>query len=168
MRGKGMIQDTYSGKDIFDRSERLDEITDIVDPISMFDCRVSDEMKTTLTDSLTSLTPRERNVLELIFGIGSDTGELTLKQTAAEMGITITRVAQIRNKALRRMLYFSQTINTSKSLVDYTPAGRYISSSEMDANPNAKCRPRHLLAPQQRPPFVIQKQKCLRDINSTA
>ena len=53
--------------------------------------------------ALGSLTPRERKVLELRFGL-EDGHKRTLKQVAGELNVTGERIRQIEQKALRKML----------------------------------------------------------------
>ena len=52
--------------------------------------------------ALETLTPRQREALELMYGFYD--GEVrTLVQTAELMGITVTALTKLRNKALRRL-----------------------------------------------------------------
>ncbi len=60
------------------------------------------EVNRQIRDSVTSLTNRERRVIELRFGLG-DGQERTLKQVGKEIGVTRERVRQIETKALRKL-----------------------------------------------------------------
>ena len=59
-------------------------------------------LKDKLTDVLTSLTERERKVLELRFGIG-DGYPRTLEEVGKQFRVTRERIRQIESKALRKM-----------------------------------------------------------------
>jgi len=61
-------------------------------------------LKERITGILSELTERERNVLELRFGI-KDGKEYTLNEVGAMMGITRERVRQIQTGALRRLRF---------------------------------------------------------------
>ena len=52
-------------------------------------------------DALSSLRPRERDILARRFGIGRD--EQTMQEIAAELGVSRSRVMQIEANALRHM-----------------------------------------------------------------
>jgi RNA polymerase primary sigma factor len=59
-------------------------------------------LKDKLTDVLTSLTERERKVLELRFGLG-DGYSRTLEEVGKQFSVTRERIRQIEAKALRKM-----------------------------------------------------------------
>ena len=50
---------------------------------------------------LTMLTPRERNIVKMFFGIGCQ--EQTLEEIGAKFNLTRERVRQIKEKAIRRL-----------------------------------------------------------------
>ena len=61
-----------------------------------------DELKAQLPNLLDSITPRERKVLELRFGLTDGTPR-SLEDVAAMIGVTRERVRYIESKALRRL-----------------------------------------------------------------
>jgi RNA polymerase primary sigma factor len=67
-----------------------------------------------MEDVLQSLTPRERRVLQLRFGL-HDGRQRTLEEVGREFGVTRERIRQIEAKALRKMRHPSR----SKKLRDY-------------------------------------------------
>jgi len=60
-----------------------------------------------LADGLRSLSSREREIIEMRFGLRDDE-ELTLRETGARMGLSRERVRQIQKDALRRLRELSQ------------------------------------------------------------
>ena len=65
-------------------------------------------------DVLSSLTPRERKVLELRFGL-EDGRSRTLEEVGREFSVTRERIRQIEAKALRKLRHPSR----SRKLKDY-------------------------------------------------
>jgi RNA polymerase primary sigma factor len=65
-------------------------------------------------DVLSSLTPREKKVLELRFGL-EDGRSRTLEEVGREFRVTRERIRQIEAKALRKLRHPSR----SKKLKDY-------------------------------------------------
>jgi len=70
------------------------------DPLELADAALS---KARLADALANLPERERLVLELRFGIGSDEGERSLEQVGKHLGLTRERVRQLESTALDRL-----------------------------------------------------------------
>ncbi len=70
------------------------------DPVELADAALSRQR---LGDALSHLPERERLVLELRFGIGSDMGERSLEQVGKELGLTRERVRQLESTALDRL-----------------------------------------------------------------
>ena len=64
---------------------------------------------------LSTLTPRERRVVELRFGLDGDK-LYTLSEIGAELGVTRERIRQIETKALRKLRHPSR----SKRLREFT------------------------------------------------
>ena len=58
--------------------------------------------------SLSTLTERERDVIQLFFGIGLQHG-LTLEEIGAKFDLTRERVRQIKEKAIRRLRHTSRS-----------------------------------------------------------
>ena len=71
-------------------------------------------LKEQVEDVLASLTPRERRVLQLRFGL-DDGRSRTLEEVGKEFGVTRERIRQIEAKALRKLRHPSR----SKKLKDY-------------------------------------------------
>ncbi len=71
-------------------------------------------LKQQIVDVLTSLAPRERQVLELRFGL-EDGRSRTLEEVGREFQVTRERIRQIEAKALRKLRHPS----LSKKLWDY-------------------------------------------------
>jgi RNA polymerase primary sigma factor len=71
-------------------------------------------LKEQVRDVLASLTPREREVLELRFGLEDDRSR-TLEEVGREFQVTRERIRQIEAKALRKLRHPSR----SKKLRDY-------------------------------------------------
>lgn len=67
--------------------------------------------------AMRALTERERNVLELRFGIG-DENPLTLEEVGQRFGVTRERIRQIQAKAMRRLKHPSRKL---RRLVDRAP-----------------------------------------------
>ncbi|HKJ68054.1 MAG TPA: sigma-70 family RNA polymerase sigma factor [bacterium] len=75
---------------------------------------MSESLKQEVMDALSTLSDRERTVLEMYFGIGRDYA-LTLNEIGDEFGLTRERIRQIKEKALRRLRHKSR----SKGLRQY-------------------------------------------------
>jgi RNA polymerase primary sigma factor len=71
-------------------------------------------MRTEVEDILDTLTPRERRVLQLRFGL-IDSRQLTLEEVGRRFGVTRERIRQIEAKALRKLRHPSR----SKRLIDF-------------------------------------------------
>ena len=72
------------------------------------------EIRGTLMEVLETLTPREKKVLELRFGI-VDGRTRTLEEVGKEFNVTRERIRQIEAKALRKLRHPSR----SKKLRDF-------------------------------------------------
>jgi len=60
-----------------------------------------------IRDTLLTLTPRERRVIERRFGLGDDT-DATLTAIGREIGVTRERIRQIESTALRKLRHPSR------------------------------------------------------------
>ena len=62
---------------------------------------VSESLSTEIDRALSTLTDREKEILQMFFGIG--TQEMTLEEIGDKFGLTRERVRQIKEKAIRRL-----------------------------------------------------------------
>ena len=100
-------------KDLLDRVETvpLEYVYDLVDDgPTPEDNAILSELKTAVTASLATLTPREERVLRKRFGIGLPT-DYTLNEIGKEFRVTGNRILQIEAKALRKLKHPSQAKN---------------------------------------------------------
>jgi RNA polymerase primary sigma factor len=67
-----------------------------------------------LKDALNSLTPRERLVIEMRFGLNDEYGK-TLEEVGTHLDLTKERIRQIEGEALRKLRHPSR----SRKLIDY-------------------------------------------------
>ena len=100
-------------KDLLDRVETipLEYVYDLADDgPTPEDNAILSELKTAVTASLATLTPREERVLRKRFGIGLPT-DYTLNEIGKEFRVTGNRILQIEAKALRKLKHPSQAKN---------------------------------------------------------
>jgi RNA polymerase primary sigma factor len=71
-------------------------------------------LKAKLSRTLESLTPRERRIIELRFGLGNEYSR-TLEETGIELGLTKERIRQIEKEALAKLRHPSH----SRELIGY-------------------------------------------------
>ncbi len=69
---------------------------------------MSDSLKLEVSQALTALTTREREVIELYFGL-NDIHPLTLEEIGDKFALTRERVRQIKEKAIRRLRHTPRT-----------------------------------------------------------
>ncbi|MBE6334543.1 MAG: sigma-70 family RNA polymerase sigma factor [Bacteroidales bacterium] len=62
---------------------------------------INESLSTEVERALSTLTDRERDIVKLFFGIGSQ--EMTLEEIGEKFGLTRERVRQIKEKAIRRL-----------------------------------------------------------------
>ncbi len=97
-------------KDLLDRVETipLEYVYDLVDDgPSPEDGAILSKLKTAVTASLATLTPREERVLRKRFGIGLPT-DYTLNEIGKEFSVIGERIRQIESKALRKLKHPSR------------------------------------------------------------
>lgn len=75
---------------------------------------ITESLKLEIKNALDTLTPREREVIKLYFGIDED-HPLTLEEIGERFGLTRERVRQIKEKAIHRLRHTSR----SSKLRDY-------------------------------------------------
>ena len=64
---------------------------------------MAQSLSTEIDRALSTLTSREKEIIQMLFGIGRQ--EMTLEEIGDYLGLTRERVRQIKEKALRRMRY---------------------------------------------------------------
>ena len=69
---------------------------------------ITESLQKEIDRSLSTLTEREREVIQLFFGIGMNHG-LTLEEIGAKFDLTRERVRQIKEKAIRRLRHKSRS-----------------------------------------------------------
>jgi RNA polymerase primary sigma factor len=62
---------------------------------------VSESLNKEIERALSTLTPRERDIVKYFFGIGCQ--EMTLEEIGEKFNLTRERVRQIKEKAIRRL-----------------------------------------------------------------
>ena len=68
---------------------------------------INESLAKEIDRSLATLTERERDIVRLFFGIG--TQEMTLEEIGEKFGLTRERVRQIKEKAIRRLRHTSRS-----------------------------------------------------------
>jgi len=76
--------------------------------IQPVDAAIQDNLRSTTTRVLASLTPREERVLRMRFGIGMNTDH-TLEEVGQQFSVTRERIRQIEAKALRKLRHPSRS-----------------------------------------------------------
>ena len=74
---------------------------------------VNESLSREIDRALSTLTDREKDIIQMFFGIG--TQEMTLEEIGDKFGLTRERVRQIKEKAIRRL----RQSNRSKLLKTY-------------------------------------------------
>ena len=97
-----------------DESSALGDFIEDEDALSPMDAAARDMLREQITHALESLSDRERDVLELRFGL-KDGKEHTLEEVSRYFDVTRERVRQIEAKALRKLRHPSK----SRELRDY-------------------------------------------------
>ena len=87
----GEAEDAYLGDFVADKAAT-----------SPVDAALVSMLRAEVEDVLNTLTPRERRVLQLRFGL-IDAHELTLQEVGQRVGLTRERIRQIETKALRKL-----------------------------------------------------------------
>ncbi len=91
-----------------------DEDTTLIDLMSPEDSKSTDEelmqesLRREIERSLSTLSEKERDVINLYYGIGMNHG-LTLEEIGAKFDLTRERVRQIKEKAIRRLRHTSRS-----------------------------------------------------------
>jgi len=91
-----------------------DEDTKLIDMMAPADSKGTDEelmqesLRREIERSLSTLSEKERDVINLYYGIGKNHG-LTLEEIGAKFDLTRERVRQIKEKAIRRLRHTSRS-----------------------------------------------------------
>jgi RNA polymerase sigma factor (sigma-70 family) len=96
-----------------DESQLSDFIEDEVGPTPEEEATQS-MLRQQFRDLLSSLTDRERKIIEMRYGLDNEQG-LTLKEVGEEFGLTRERIRQIEKEALAKLRHPSR----SRKLIDY-------------------------------------------------
>jgi RNA polymerase primary sigma factor len=96
-----------------DESQLSDFIQDEVNPAPE-DEAANSMLRQQFRDVLSSLTDRERKIIEMRYGLDNEQG-LTLKEVGHEFGLTRERIRQIEKEALAKLRHPSR----SRKLIDY-------------------------------------------------
>ncbi len=96
-----------------DESHLSDFIEDDVTPTPE-DVAANSMLRQQFKDVLSSLTARERKIIEMRYGLDNDQG-LTLKEVGNEFGLTRERIRQIEKEALAKLRHPSR----SRRLIEY-------------------------------------------------
>jgi RNA polymerase sigma factor (sigma-70 family) len=96
-----------------DESQLSDFIEDVVSPAPEEEAAQS-MLRQQFKDILSSLTDRERRIIEMRYGLDNEQG-LTLKEVGNEFGLTRERIRQIEKEALAKLRHPSR----SRKLIDY-------------------------------------------------
>ncbi len=97
-----------------DNSSQLGDFIEDVDAIAPVDAAAKDMLREQVQNALSALSDRERQVLELRFGL-NDNKEHTLEEVSRYFDVTRERIRQIEAKALRKLRHPTR----SKELRDY-------------------------------------------------
>ena len=68
---------------------------------------VNESLSKEIDRALSTLTDREKDIIQMFFGIG--TQEMTLEEIGDKFGLTRERVRQIKEKAIRRLRQSSRS-----------------------------------------------------------
>ncbi|MCF6465505.1 RNA polymerase subunit sigma-32 [Clostridium sp. Cult2] len=99
-----------------DSDENYVELQDYIpcQDVSVEDIIISESLKEQLIEILNTLSPKEKEVLELRFGLNGDE-PLTLEAIGNKYDLTRERIRQIENKALKKL----KRLNLRNGLTDY-------------------------------------------------
>ncbi len=97
-----------------DNSSQLGDFIEDVDAIAPVDAAAKDMLRDQVQHALSALSDRERQVLELRFGL-NDNKEHTLEEVSRYFDVTRERIRQIEAKALRKLRHPTR----SRELRDY-------------------------------------------------
>jgi RNA polymerase primary sigma factor len=85
-----------------DDSDRVSEVVADTTAAAPFDHLVKQSDTELMREVLATLTPRERTILKLRFGLGDDTPR-TLEEIGGRFGVTRERIRQIQNEAIQKL-----------------------------------------------------------------
>ena len=70
---------------------------------------MTDSLRREIERALTTLTPREADVIRLYFGLLGDQAPMTLEEIGEYFDLTRERVRQVKEKAIRRLKHASRS-----------------------------------------------------------
>ncbi len=85
-----------------ENSTRLSDLIEDDASLAPVESAYRDGVREHIRDALSVLTAREKHIIKLRFGIGSE-GPYTLEETGERLGITRERVRQLQEKAIRKL-----------------------------------------------------------------
>ncbi len=85
-----------------ENSTRLSDLIEDDASLAPAESAYRDGVREHIQDALSVLTAREKHIIKLRFGIGSE-GPYTLEETGERLGITRERVRQLQEKAIRKL-----------------------------------------------------------------
>ena len=85
-----------------DDSERVSEVVADANAAAPYDRVLKENDSAMLKEVFSTLSPRERTILAMRFGLGDDTPR-TLEEIGGEFGVTRERIRQIQNEALKKL-----------------------------------------------------------------
>lgn len=97
-----------------ENSTRLSDLIEDDASLAPVESAYRDGVREHIQEALSVLTAREKHIIKLRFGIGSE-GPYTLEETGERLGITRERVRQLQEKAIRKLRQL-QTIRAYQEL----------------------------------------------------
>jgi len=91
-----------------DGSELIDVLTESLEHESFYD--VNDVIKNELEKTLSILTEREREIIELYYGLNNNQDPLTLESIGNKFSLTKERIRQIKERAIRKLRFNSENL----------------------------------------------------------
>lgn len=85
------------------------DVTEDVDAVSPENELLKESLKQEVSRTLSTLPPREADVLKYYFGLGSMSQPLLVEEIARRLSISPERVRQIKDKAIRRLRHNSRS-----------------------------------------------------------
>ncbi|MEA2084908.1 MAG: RNA polymerase sigma factor RpoD [Thermodesulfobacteriota bacterium] len=100
-----------------EEDSNLGDFIEDVDTLSPFDATIRDDLRKSLHNVLTTLTPREEHILRMRFGIDTKL-DLTLEEVGKAFSVTRERIRQIEGKALKKLKHPNRKKSLSSFIKD--------------------------------------------------